>query len=129
MESSQLALRTKCLAALNSNECTTDALLGLCVVSLENGLRQHAEKFSVCIEEDRGDVTALGDQGTYYMLSVFANQSLMAQRCLPPCTAWFSLKMTRGCMARASVGSLSAAVCELYCMPMDASACVQASLE
>jgi hypothetical protein len=121
MDPAQLALHAKCEIAMDNNENTNDALLAVCLTSLVDGLEPLPESFSVCIEQERNAVTALGDQGSFFEINVLSNGTLVVQRHLPPCTHTFKGQLLGEWVAWKIVGTLSRAVIVLYNFPVSAS--------
>jgi hypothetical protein len=93
MDPAQLALQHRCNDAADNGEKTNDALLGVCVAALVDGLEQGTERFSVCIEESTNSATALGDQGSYYECLVKDGSAFYIARHLPVYRKCFHGKM------------------------------------
>jgi hypothetical protein len=121
MNPAQLALHAKCEIAMDNDENTNDAMLAVCLTSLVDGLEPFPERFSVCIEQERNAVTALGDQGSFLEINILSNGVLLMQRHLPPCTHNFNGQLLSKWVAWRMVETLSRAVVLLYLFPASAS--------
>ena len=84
-----MALEHRCITAADNGEKSNDALLGVCMTALVDGLESGDENFSVRIEEVNNSATALGDQGSFLECSVDALGMFLIRRHLPICRKHF----------------------------------------